>query len=122
MVAAAVGLIVGIGIGVPAGYLVFKTDERVGESAAADVEVACRLAAQIADSHTGEDDWGALDEDPAHFHLYAVGGLLSAAALQDDQYDDLAEAGRDAWNAGMRAQFDELSGKIRSVADACTNP
>lgn len=116
---AVIALVVGIGIGTLGGYLLFGSGETAGESATADVEIACQLAEHIADSHDSEDDWGGLDEDTAIWHSYALGGLLSAAAIEDDQYDQIAEAGIEVQTAVSRLELDRLTEEIEALTGTC---
>lgn len=111
---AALGLAVGIALGVVVGYVVFDPGSRT----AAEVEVACGIAGEL-DGFDFEEDLGQIDENPVIWRMQAISPLLMAASIDDDHYDDAAEAAQLWYGAFRTLDQEELSQAIGELNNAC---
>lgn len=127
-VAWALGLLISAGSGLLIGYLVFNDgdgsaspadDTGAADPATANIDFACDLAERISQTHGTVDDWGGIGEDPAYEEALAVGQLIVAVAIREQQYEHWGDLGRSITGAASRLDIDQVSEDVSRLVREC---
>lgn len=103
-----------LGLGVLGGYLFFGDDSDSTDTA----EIACDMASRL-NLDGSFEDWNGLD-DPRMWDAQAIGPLLHAAALRDDKFKELGEAGDQFYRSIVEVnpeKYEESIGEILRLCD-----
>lgn len=118
VVPSGIALVLAAGLGFLIGYLVFN-DSAPSDPASANVDHACAMAERLVETHSTEDDWGSVGEDPVFHEAQVIGQLLQATALQDDQYQHLTDPGARTSEAIQRLDFEQFIDATTEIAREC---
>lgn len=118
-VAWTLGLLISAGSGLLIGYLVFHDDTGSADPAMANINFACDLADRISQTHGTEDDWGRIGEDPAYQEVLALGGLIEATGIRDQQYEHWGDLGRGIASGVTSVNVDQVNEGVSSFVREC---
>lgn len=117
MIVVVATLVVGCGVGVFAGWLLFGQG---GADGVDDADGYASMTCTVADDMPEEIRGGDLGVDqPVTAALTSLTPLAETAALQDSDYDDLAAHAVDIRNGVMRFDMDGINGALDEVRDEC---
>lgn len=119
--AALATLVLGAGLGLGAGYLLFDGSSDGGAAdaearAANHVEYGCQVFDRIAAEDRSLEEMSSIEEEPLFWEVPAAAHLLVSAAILDPQYEDLREPGMAAIRSLQTLDLDDLAS---SATEAC---